>query len=494
MDIILVILDSLRQDHVGAYGNDWIHTPHLDTFAKESVIFTRCYSESLPTIPVRRSLHTVRRTFPYKGHTYLKGDVDGVPGWGPIPEDQDTLSEILGRVGYRSTLITDCYHLFKSSRNFHRGFDTFKWIRGQEADHYRSGPAVSDIEVEKHMNRVARESVGLAEFLKMYKRNIRNRVAEEDYFPAKVFKAAAEWYGDNQDAGKIFMMVDSFDPHEPWDPPYSYRKMYDPDDDVIDLIQSPYHPWQDVMTPRELRRLQANYAGEVSLVDRWFGHFMEALKHGGRLDDTIVAVISDHGHNMGYDPGDKGMVGKQGHPMTHGVADLVLMVRHPNGEAAGTVCDKLLYNLDVPATLLSLAGIDVDPEMDGNNFWPSVLDDSITIREYVVMGWGSNITVVNNEWWYTANIFGEGEFLYNAKDDPHHEENVAEQNRSVCIEMLNLAIKDAGGFVPEEFVEWSKKGNSKLFIFGSGEPYCTVRTLAKSSKDKVSSRLQMLGY
>ena len=38
MDIILVILDSLRQDHVGAYGNDWIHTPHLDTFTKESVI------------------------------------------------------------------------------------------------------------------------------------------------------------------------------------------------------------------------------------------------------------------------------------------------------------------------------------------------------------------------------------------------------------------------------------------------------------------------
>jgi len=53
---------------------------------------------------------------------------------------------------------------------------------------------------------------------------------------------------------------------------------------------------------------------------------MEALKSSGRLDDTIVAIISDHGHNVGHDPGDKGLVSKQGHPMTHGVADLVMMV------------------------------------------------------------------------------------------------------------------------------------------------------------------------
>ena len=97
MDIILVIIDSLRQDHVGAYGNKWIQTPNLDSFARESVTFTRCYSEALPTIPARKSLHTARRVFPYKDHRYLKGDVEGVPGWGPIPENQDTLAEILGR-------------------------------------------------------------------------------------------------------------------------------------------------------------------------------------------------------------------------------------------------------------------------------------------------------------------------------------------------------------------------------------------------------------
>src|SRR3712207_9056432 len=49
-NVVLVILDSLRKDHLGAYGNDWIKTPNLDALAKESLRFTRPYPESAPTI------------------------------------------------------------------------------------------------------------------------------------------------------------------------------------------------------------------------------------------------------------------------------------------------------------------------------------------------------------------------------------------------------------------------------------------------------------
>jgi len=61
MNLVLVILDTFRKDHVGAYGNPWIHTPHLDAIARESVLFTEAYPESLPTLPVRRALHTGQR-------------------------------------------------------------------------------------------------------------------------------------------------------------------------------------------------------------------------------------------------------------------------------------------------------------------------------------------------------------------------------------------------------------------------------------------------
>ena len=63
-NVILVIIDSLRRDHVGAYGNDWIQTPTLDALAEESLLFTRAQPEAMPTIPVRRAIYTGMRTWP----------------------------------------------------------------------------------------------------------------------------------------------------------------------------------------------------------------------------------------------------------------------------------------------------------------------------------------------------------------------------------------------------------------------------------------------
>ena len=67
MNVVLVIVDSLRKDHVGAYGNDWIQTPNLDALAKDGLLFTRAYPEALPSIPARRGIHTGFRSFPFRG-------------------------------------------------------------------------------------------------------------------------------------------------------------------------------------------------------------------------------------------------------------------------------------------------------------------------------------------------------------------------------------------------------------------------------------------
>src|SRR3712207_6269887 len=83
-NVILVILDSLRKDHIGAYGNPWIKTPNLDALAQEGLRFTRAYPDAMPTIPARRAIHTGTRTFPLEPPAY---------GWTSIPEDQTTLAE-----------------------------------------------------------------------------------------------------------------------------------------------------------------------------------------------------------------------------------------------------------------------------------------------------------------------------------------------------------------------------------------------------------------
>ena len=461
MNIVLVIIDSLRQDHVGAYGNNWIVTPHLDQFAKEAVLFTRCYPESLPTLPVRRALYTGKRVFPFHGHRDYRGDFSGAPGWGPILEERDTVAEILGEQGYRTAFITDTYHQFKPSKNFHRGFDEWIWIRGQEADPYKSGPPVCEERIAAHIPEQIRsspeDSSRLAQFLRTYLRNNAYRMTEGDYYPARVFTEASRWVWDNQGAEDFFLVVDSFDPHEPWDPPAYYRRLYDPQDDVVDVIQSLYAPWKGRMTPREVKRIQANYAGEVTMVDRWFGHFFETLRSTGRLNDTVVAVISDHGHNVGCDPGDKGLISKQGHPMTRAVADLVLMVRHPAGEGAGTVCDKLLYNHDLTSTLMAMIGVEPRQEMDGVDFWPMVTSQDSEIREYVTVAWGPLVTVITDDWWFNANIWGEAPLLYAVRDDPNLEHNLAGQYPEVCERLRSLAVADAGGAIPEAFAQYRDK-------------------------------------
>lgn len=80
MNVVLIVIDSLRTDHVGAYGDSRAQTPNLDAFAKESLKFTRAYPEAAPTIPARRAIHTGARSSPF----------DDCP---PLPEDQQTLSQ-----------------------------------------------------------------------------------------------------------------------------------------------------------------------------------------------------------------------------------------------------------------------------------------------------------------------------------------------------------------------------------------------------------------
>ncbi len=442
MNCVLIIVDSWRKDHCGCYGNEWIHTPNLDALAAESVLLTRAYPESLPTLPVRRALQTGKRVYPFWKHSRQKGDFDGAAGWGPVDEDLDTMAELLQAQGYHTAFFTDTYHQFKPSKNFHRGFDEWQWIRGQETDPYRSGPLVPDEQIDRHLP-PQQAHTDRRRFLQQYLTNVAGRDSEGDYFPAQVFRGGADWLWRNQDAERFFLVLDSFDPHEPWDPPVYYRRMYDPDDDVVDVIWSTYGPAED-FTPRELKRLQANYAGECTLVDRWLGHFLEALRNSGRLDDTIVALISDHGHNLG----DANLTGKQGHPLTRAVADLIMMIRHPAGEAAGAECDALCYNFDLTTTLMSMLGEEMPDQMEGIDLWPVVRGQKPG-RDHVTVAWGPDATLIDDKWWCNATLAGDQALLYDLNNDPGLTTNLADQHPEMAERAAEVFLQDAGGEFPE---------------------------------------------
>src|SRR5438045_32713 len=135
MNLIVIVLDSFRQDHVGFYHGGQrafasvpaCATPNLDAFAREGVVFDNAYPEALPTIPIRTQLFTGQRTLPYRP-------------WQPLMREDVTIAEILRPAGYICGLIADTYHYRAPGMNFHRGFHSYHWIRGQEFDPWRSNP------------------------------------------------------------------------------------------------------------------------------------------------------------------------------------------------------------------------------------------------------------------------------------------------------------------------------------------------------------------
>jgi len=107
MNLIVIVSDTLRRDHLGCYGNKNIRTPNLDQFAEECVQFDSCYAASFPTMPMRADLFTGKFTF-----SYLK--------WEPLPRDEKVLAQILGKAGYATLGIVDIPFFTRNGYGYYR--------------------------------------------------------------------------------------------------------------------------------------------------------------------------------------------------------------------------------------------------------------------------------------------------------------------------------------------------------------------------------------
>ena len=453
MNIILVVFDSWRKDCAGVYGSSpWgkVHTPNFDRFAKESLVMTRAFPETLPTLPARRAIYTGRRVYPFhNGDFRLKGDFVGAPGWGPIPEDQPTLAELLSVSRYRTALISDVYHMFKPSKNYWRGFHQWTFLRGQELDNARSGPRLTQEEVDYWLLKELQDKPFVS-FIQRCITNIRDRTYEEDYFAPRVLKESALWLEQNKDAERFYLTVESFDPHEPWLVPDYYRRMYLEEEGRENVLSF----YRDVsnLDPKLLARTRANYSGEVTMCDRWFGLFMDTVKTLGLLDNTMIILTSDHGHSIG----DRGFMGKRGYPSGPEVYDIPLMIRFPGAEHAGTTSDQFVQHHDIAAVILKAAGVDPPAEMEGISFLESAVSGRTGKRDHVTVGWGSAVTVIDQRWWLNCKVDGTGVLLHDLKEAEPFAKNVAGENVETVNRLFALAKADAVGGFPEWILELAR--------------------------------------
>ena len=117
-NVIVVVLDTQRQDYLGCYGNDLIQTPNIDAFAARSTRFTEAFPETLATVNVRRTLFTGRRVYPSRNWRPLPWYMCQSPGWEPIGDDEDTLAENLYAAGYHTGFVADTIPYFSPGFNF----------------------------------------------------------------------------------------------------------------------------------------------------------------------------------------------------------------------------------------------------------------------------------------------------------------------------------------------------------------------------------------
>jgi len=425
LNLIVIVCDTFRADNLECYGSNWIECPNLNRFAKESVLLDDCYPEGLPTIPVRRVLYTGRRVLPFR--YYPQPEPVQLPGWHPLFHEDVTLSETLQAAGYINALVADLAHLQRPGRNFHRGFNSFYWVRGQEADAYGTVPHkpldVSDMVSADY----PAQSPGLRLFLSQYKANRQLWSQEGEALVQIVVDTAVRWLKANHDQRPFYLHIESFDPHEPWDPPPRFLEKYMPNAQPPTFIQPPY---EDVVLPEAIkRRFRANYAGEVTCVDFWVGKLLDTIGELGLLENSIVVFTTDHGTLLGeQEQFLKGPARLRGQ-----VTRVPLLIRMPEKQHAGKRVAGFIQHPDLMPTLLNLLGLKPPSRVTGSNFWPLVTGETKSLREEVVQAYGWIAAIRTREWNYTriwepaARPAPFAPQLYDLGKDPQELTNIADK-------------------------------------------------------------------
>jgi arylsulfatase A-like enzyme len=253
-----------------------------------------------------------------------------------------------------------------------------------------------------------------------------------------------DWLEKNHDVDNFFLMIDEFDPHEPWTPPKPYLNPYFNTAAyngrrIINTHSGPF-PFHD----GELEFTKALYAGEVTFLDKCVGLFLDKVKELHLWENTVILLLSDHGHPLM----EHGILHKLPQYLYPELMDLVFLVYHPDKEYAGTTCDAFVSTHDVSPTLLVLTGNEQPIPMDGRNIWDWVTQRQPDRREYQTSIFGSYIWCRDEEYAYIADLNGEKPKLYNVHDDPEQVMNIAAANPTLCNLMYHRVLNDAKGIIP----------------------------------------------
>lgn len=371
MNIVLVLIDSLNRTDLEAYGNREIRSPNLQAFAERALRFDNHFVGSLPCMPARREIFSGFKELMWRP-------------WGPLEPVDHRLPRILEEAGYTTAIVTDHYHYWEEPGNGHlQCFQAAELVRGHELDFWRP-PVPADEELPAWVENIERWRPDAG---RQYYANVRTFEGEEDFFPAKVMRGAADWLRRHGRQRPFFLQVESFDVHEPFHLPEPYASMYG--DGAQRERFTCWPPYQDPerlaafmseASDEELRFVRSQYAGKLTMVDRWFGELLRALDELALWEDTMVLVTTDHGHDLG----ERGVFGKQ-FPHYDSHANVPLLAWHPR-HPGGRRTAALTSTVDLFATVIDAAGAPVPPGTHARSLLPVLADERASHREALLYG------------------------------------------------------------------------------------------------------------
>ncbi len=398
---IVVMFDSLQYNYLGCYGNSWIKTPNFDRFAREGVLFENCYTEGLPTVPCRRAMHTGRYTLPFSG-------------WVAITMADTTIADLCWGRPIDTAIIFDCPMYRLPKFGYTRGFDKVWFTHGHEADQdfYFTDALIHENPkdyLEDHVIETADKILGekvvepLLDELTCYLKQTQYWRGPQDRYVARTMTKAIEYLEQVDRNKQFFLWIDSFDPHEPWNPPSVYEKFpcpYNPDYKGKDMFLPLMCIVKDVFTEPEMNHVRMLYAELVSLCDHYFGVLLDAIRRLGFEENTLVMQVSDHGEPLGDAEHGHGLMRKVRPWPYEELVHAPMMLRAP-GVKAGQRIKAYVQSCDVAPTVCDWLGIGVHPDMQGKSLLPLVRGEVQKVRDFAIAGYHKfSWSIIDDDWSY----------------------------------------------------------------------------------------------
>ncbi len=437
-NILLIMADQLVPFLTGPYGHPVVQTPHLDRLAAEGVTFDAAYSPCPVCAPARAALLTGQ-------YVSRIGAYDNAAAFS---SEEPTLPHYLSLAGYDAVLSGKMHFVGPDQlHGYARRFTTnispadFSWVpvRGTAQPSERRH-ALNYVGAAIHVGRWSQHLSG----------------DEETHFRAieylrarKIQKAAANAKSEPQ--RPFFLTVSYHHPHEPFWPPRDIWDLYE--DAQIDLPLFPanleatystldrwlnvYHgvrQAENLRDPESLRRLRRAYYALVTYVDRKVGELLAALAETGHAENTIVVFTSDHGDMLG----ERGMVQKRAFYEWSNRVPLIL--RFPDGRAAGQRVAAPVNLVDILPTLLDVAGFPDQNRLplDGDSLLALVdgrVDEGrCSFTEYHAQGSHAPCFMVRQGAWKYVYLHGYETQLFDLESDPGEWHNLAGQPEYAALE------------------------------------------------------------